>query len=1336
MFCLPLMASGQPVSFDHLTVENGLSQNSVLSIAQDRLGFMWFGTRYGLNKFDTRSFKVYKNDTRPGGLSSCNFIRALLVDRHQHLWIGSASGLNKYNDNTDRFTAILPGKLANSISSNVILSLFEDHRGRLWVGTNNGLNLLTDTLKNTFKRFIYQSPPNIPFEINAIAEDQAGTLWLGTSGGLISLHYQNGEAILSKHSLVDGMVDRYPDNCVMALVTDATGKLWLGTKKTGLICYDSRAQKVSNFTYNNQDKGSISSNNIRKLLINKDGKIWIGTLHGINIFNPATNSFSLLEHDPDNPHSLGKNSIYDIYKDSQDNIWIGTYYGGVNVVYPATTSFTIYQNSKRHNSISSNIVSAITEDRKGNLWIGTEAEGLNYFDRKNQFFTVFKNNTRNPASISSNLVKAILVGDDDNVWIGTHQGGLNLYHTLTGKFSAYIHNKANVASISSDDITSLLVDNRKRFWVGTNRGLNLFNPANGTFKLATLNASRKPESHLINSLFEDAGHNVWVSTLDGLYRLKNRQAQFDLVYTNPVNSVTESADGSIWIGTYHEGLVHYQPATGHIQHYTLKNGLPGDNVLTIVTDQQRHLWICTDNGLSNYNGKTFKNYNVKDGLPGNEFNYNSFYKDSKGNLFFGSYAGLISFSPGQFSQNETPPPMVFTGLKLFNRTLGISPDSILTKDISIVREVTFRHDQNVITLNFAALNFTKPNKNKYAYKLEGFERDWNYVDIPAATYTNLSPGSYTMLVSGTNNDGVWSTHPAALKLIVLPPLWQTWWAYLLYAIALTAIVFICIRYLITRALLKKEQEIHQLKLDFFTNISHEIRTPLTLISGPLEKILDDHRENHSLKALLQPVKNNADRLMHLITELLDFRKAETGHLKLQVSPGDIVNFVYEIYLAFQNMAISRGIIYHFTREEPNITLYFDKPHLEKVIFNLLSNAFKFTPTGGTITVALLQVKEDIIIRITDNGKGIPQQDQAKVFTSFYQAADNEHGQIGSGIGLALSKSIVELHKGTIMFDSIAATEGTPGCTNFIVKLKTGTGHFTAKQLQSGYFSSEDPVHYLTPPASNDMPLAPVTADNEADRPTLLLVEDNTEVRLFIHNALADRYQLLMAADGAEGLQYATEAIPDLIISDVMMPVMDGFELCRKLKTDDRTSHIPVVLLTARAAHIHQVTGLETGADVYLTKPFSLKILELNIRNLLQARDAMRQKFTQVVSLQPQNIAINTTEQAFITKVLRFIEDNLANPDFGVPMLSSEIGMSQPILYKKIRALTNLSVNDFIKSIRLKKAAQLLEQKQHTIYEIAYQVGFNDRKYFSQEFKKYFGKTPTEYLSATEDNAEN
>ncbi|WP_169304425.1 hybrid sensor histidine kinase/response regulator transcription factor [Pedobacter frigoris] len=1323
------------ITFNSLTIENGLSQNSVLSITQDKQQFMWFGTNHGLNRYDGYQFKIYLNDPTDSESVSSNSISCVFNDSKGRLWVGTSKGLNKYDKNRDAFTRI--SKTSGSgLSNNAINCIYEDDQKNLWIGTSSGLNLLAHGSRK-FKSFFFgnKEAGNRQNQIYSIFKDNEGDLWLGTVTGLIRMSLKKGHfnnRIFRSNKNPESISSNY----ITSINADAQQNLWIGTDN-GLNLYNKATRTFTVYKHNAQDPNTIVHNDIRKINPDKKGMLWISTQEGLSILNPVAKTFTNYQHDPEVKSSLSHNSTHDIFFDITGNVWIGTYYGGVNMVSPYAKVFYVYENSKIRPSISSNIISSIVEDAKQNLWIGTEGGGLDYFDRKNNIYQHYKISSIPGAGPSSNLIKTIHKSRDGNLLIGTHHGGLNVFDPTTRRFQNII-NIGNNNTASTSEIVAINETSNGDIWIGSHSGLTNLKRTNGVYDHIT---TKSPVEKLLSNkrievIFEDKDKNVWIGTTGGLFvydyhtgkvtsHFKN-EVDLNALQSDHINCLLQDTEGKIYIGTYYGGVSVYDPLSKKFKTYTEKNSLSNNNVLAMVEDRGT-MWISTDNGLSKLDLKTssFRNYTKSDGLAGNDFNLRSAFKDSYGILFFGGHSGLTAFNPSQIQVNNHKAPIVFTGLKLFNEQVKVNaPDNLLKESINNTEQIKFKHDQNHFTIGFALLSYVKSDKNRYVYKLQGYDKDWNEVSSPSATYTNLPSGSYSFTVKGTNNDGISGGESAVIDIKILPPLWASWWAYFAYLLIFSIILFLTIRYLFLRALLKRSENVQQMKLNFFTYISHEIRTPLTLIVGPLESLLKSTKDNFEVNDQVTLVKNNADRLLRLVTELMDFRKAESGHLKLNVSKTNIVDFTRNNFRAFSHEALNRTINYTFNCELETIDLFFDKMQMEKVLFNLLSNAFKFTDNGGRITVSIENLDQEVEIRVKDNGKGIPYESQSKLFSDFFQIDESGSSHIGSGIGLALSKSIIDTHKGNILIKSNPATSVQLGETCFTVMLKKGKDHFKASELAGPIYDEEYLYTDLPELVSNDLE----TTLGALSPETILIIEDNEEIKEFISSFMGKHYHIETSENGLEGWETAIELLPDLIICDVMMPIMDGLELCAKLKTDERTSHIPVVLLTARSSHTHQVSGLETGADAYITKPFSMELLQLNVRNLLSTRVKMREKYSQEVSLQPQNITVNSTDHIFMTKIIQYIETNMEDQNFGVPELSVEMGMSQPVLYKKVRALTDLSVNDFIKSIRLKKAAQLLELKTYTISEVSYLVGFNDPKYFSREFKKQFGETPRVFIN--------
>ena len=1331
-FIAGVKAQEAKIAFDKLIIDAGLSQSSVLSITQDQQGFMWFGTKDGLNRYDSREFEVFRHhDNDPNSLSSSQNISSLLTDSKGNLWVGTQDGLNKYLPETKSFIRYLNNPKNNrSLSNNIIRAIYEDREGNIWVGTENGLNKIDKN--GDFERYFSKNSLGaglVNAAINTIYQDSKNTFWVGTKNGLVTVMFtkQGPKFFTYFHNPTNPKT--LVSNDVTTIVEDVSHNIWLGHHFNGLDLFD-RAN--NNFEHiDGIDQGNkFGSNNIRKILVGRDGLLWIATLHGLNIYNPVNRRFKNHIHDPEDAASLNQNSIYDLYQDKAGSVWIGTYFGGINVHHPNAIPFTIYKNNIYKNSLSSNTINAIVEDQNHNLWIGTGGEGLDFYNQRTKQFTNIKSNKN---SISSNLIKSIAIDQNQNLWIATYNGGVDFYNLKTKIFKNYKLNKDTIQE--ANRVVNLTIDDENRVWVGTRgNGLFLFSPKINQF-IALQNSKSEFKFSLANIsyLFQDQQKTLWVATDDGLFYLNNKTTSFknykfsNNSFSKNINFINQSDDGKIWFGSYNEGIASLNINDNTFKYFTVNDGLPSNNIAAIVEDNNQNLWISTDKGLAKMYDNRFSVYNVNDGLPGNTFNHHSFLLDSRGSFFFGGNNGMVSFNPDAIIENKIAPKIVFTHLRVFNKEININDHTqLLTRSINKQEKLIFSYQQDVFSIDFSALNFVKSVKNKYAYKLQGYENYWNYVDQPTASFTNVPAGDYTLLVKGANNDGVWSSEAASLKIIIKPPLWKTWWAYLLYISLLAGALYFVVRFIFIRALLKREHDENQLKLDFFTNVSHEIRTPLTLILGPLEKLVQETQANLPINKQLLIVDKNAKRLMKLVNELMDFRKIELGKMKLTIAETDLIAFTKEIFLSFQHVAAQKNIDYVFETQLEVLKAYIDTEQLEKIIFNLLINAIKFAPQkNGMVSINISQTAADILISVNDNGQGIPDEAKQKLFTTFYQVPKLKQQQrnTGSGIGLALSRGIARLHQGDLYLESKSKF------TTFCLKLKPGYNHFKSHEINN-YLGEEETAMYELQTEVDAIIYDEVPSKNTSlisNIPLILIVEDNEEVRNFLVSALKKSFQTITACDGSQALELAFNKIPDVIISDVMMPVMDGFELCGALKTDLRTRHIPVVLLTARTGDLYELEGLKTGADVYLTKPFSLQKLHLTVQNLLNLQKSMREKFSHQFTVEPSLAKIESTDADFLNKVVVLLEQNINNLNFNVNFFASEIGMSTPIFYKKIFALTGLTVNNFIKSVRLKRAMQLLQQNAGNVSEIAYQVGFNDTKYFRKEFRKQYGDAPSKFF---------
>ncbi|MCU7549251.1 ATP-binding protein [Chitinophagaceae bacterium LB-8] len=1060
-------AGQQSIVFDHVTVENGLSSGSVLSITQDAKGFIWIGTMDGLNRYDGNKVKIFKSFYQDNPIGPSIKINQLIADKQQNIWIGTNNGLYVYNTRTDSFSVFYAGAGRKNLSHNNIKAIYQDRKGNIWVGTEGGLNKI-----DYGQPFEFQSIPIINKKdssgfknVQAIFENSAGDILVGTTQGIFISKNQK----VSDHKW--GLIaDQLSGISISTIAEDKNKNLWIGTTASGVFKIDKELLIIKHYSHQVGTNTGLVSNVIRKIRTDRKGRLWIGTLKGLNLYDPLTDRFISYVHKPEDPHTLNYNSIYDIFEDQQGSIWVGTFFGGVNIAEAYTTNFKIYQNTDRKNWISSNVISSIVGDQGDNLWIGTEAEGLNYFDRKLQVFRSFKYEENSNAILSSNLVKAILTDNENNLWVGLHSGGVNVLNSSGKKLKEFRKNQLPDA-INSDELSCLMQDDKNRIWIGHQEyGINIYDTkAKRMEQFETVYPGKILPTKAITFLFEDSRKNIWIGTKQGLSMLqtadhalktflkKNYAGQLKSDY---INCVAEDEKGIIWIGTY-TGLSYYNPETKSFGTFTSSDGLSGNKVVGILVDNSNNLWISTNNGLSRLDRsrRRFNTFNTYDGLPGNVFNYNSFYKDNEGRLYFGSFNGFIEFNPDEIETNLVTPDIKLTGLSVNgNHVHARDAWGILKNDLSETKKVILNYNQNIVSIDYAVMNFIKPGKNKSSYKLEGYDKDWVFTDTHNASFTNLPPGKYSLLITGCNNDGVWNPNPNVLQITILPPPWKTWWAYATYIFTFLLTVYGIFYFIASRTELKrklhyeymvnkKQQELHQMKMDFFTHISHEIRTPLTLILTPVEMLSQIIPENPTSQKLLHSIKTNADRLLKLTNDLMDFRKADSGYTQLKIRQGNLVHFCQSVYAKFLSAATSKSIEFTFTSEEDIIEAYFDPEHLEIVLSNLLSNALKFTPDRGTISMNVARNgNETVHISVCDNGIGIPKESQEMIFTNFYQVDSRGNKKTGSGVGLAFSKSLIELHHGKMYFHSgINKSTGTQE-TCFFVCLKLGKGHFNESSI--------------------------------------------------------------------------------------------------------------------------------------------------------------------------------------------------------------------------------------------------------------------------------------------------
>ncbi|GJM34301.1 MAG: hybrid sensor histidine kinase/response regulator [Saprospiraceae bacterium] len=1363
------------IKFDRITPEHGLPQDHVFCILQDRKGFLWLGQETGLVRYDGYSFKVYQHDPGNPHSISGNIIKALHEDGNGDLWVGTdGGGLCRFDPRTEKFEIFKHDpEVPNTISGNRVYAISEDKSGAIWAATlGNGLNKFVfdqpdEKQPSKYKVTRYKFNPDDPTSLAdnniwTMMIDQSERLWVGTvTGGLNMLDLKTlgaGKAGFKRFQHDTSDPTSLSGNSVKSIYEDQSGELWVGTEFNGLNRLLKGSEQFQRYVYQKGNIKSLSHNYVSSVFEDRDNRLWVATNGGgLCLFDRSREGFTRYRHVAGDPYSLNSDLINTIYQDQIGVIWIGLVINGMNSIDPQKQQIKhYYQIEGDPYSLNGNLVKTIYEDKKGQIWIGTFGGGLSLFDIKTGRFTHLLQKSDTSNNTSNNNVQVIYEDSQGKLWIGTDGAGLHQYDQQKNSFSSFNHSPSGATSLSGNGVWSICEDIRGNLWIGTaGGGVNKFDKDTQEF-IHFKNNPADPNSissNDVRAIFEDHLGILWIGTYGGLnrynpannqfFQYKNLAGDSTSISNDIITSIFESpTTKQLWIGTFGGGLNRFDRVTESFKSYQKKDGLPNSVVKSIEEDGKGNLWISTLKGICQFNPvhETFVNYSIIDGLQGEGFNLGSSCLTKDKVMLFGGTNGFNVFFPEnpEKVQDENPPCLI-TDLRIFNRSIQpgewINKHQILPQSIHEVKEITIPYHIDDFAFEFAALDFARSGEIKYAYQLEGYDETWQNSDATRryASYSNLPAGDYTFKVRANNKDGSWSGQATQLNVKVLNTPWKSWWAYTLYFFMLMGFIYLIRHYEIGRIKLinelrlerleqKRVRELNEMKLKFFTNISHEIRTPLTLIISPLESLRSSFIGNNETREQLQIMHRNANRLLRLINQLLEFREQEAGHMKLKVAKGNFSKFVHEISLSFSDITHQKNIDFSLECEPKVIELWYDRSQMEKVLFNLLSNAIKFTPEYGKISVKVKALEESIQLIVEDNGNGISNKDLPFIFDRFYKFDKDYSGNyLGSGIGLALTKNLVELHHGNITVESKPKEY-----TRFVVELKSGSAHFSEDQINSDFKSSEDARHYqlneIEPAAGPFMASKP----QKKQGPKVLIVEDNEDVRNYLKNIFASTYQISEASDGKKGLKLANEILPDLIISDIMMPELDGIELCRVIKTTIETSHIPVVLLTARTSVMSLSKGLDTGADDYITKPFNPGLLKKRVHNLIESRRILREKFSNELKIEPSEVTLTSPDQQLLKKAIEAVEKHLSDETFDVNTLAKEIGLSRPVLYRKFPAITNYTPNGFIRVMRLKRAAQLLSQNVVSVSEICYSTGFKTPKYFSKCFREEFGVNPSDY----------
>ncbi|MBP7507097.1 MAG: response regulator [Prolixibacteraceae bacterium] len=1342
--------------FKKLDVNNGISSNQINAIYKDSYGYLWIGTVNGLNRFDGYSPKVFRKNIDIKGSISGNLINNIFEDHRRRLIVNTGSGINIYDPVTEKFSvddSVFHKNIEIPLTN--ITGIFTDKNKNLWVVNRNSGIYKYDPKKDLVSHCPVGNNNLMPFAITGYTVDAEGFIWLINNGPAIEKFDPVSFKVIRQFKNISSYL-RYTDfdNSIYA---DKDGDLWIYSRdeRCGAFLLDSKTGSIKEYRAGSEIN-RLSHNIITCIVEDQSGRILIGTDHGgLNVINKRTGDTKVVVNDPGDEKSLSQNSIVCMYKDDNDIIWIGTYKKGLNYTHPDLFKFATFSRQPfKKDWLDYEDINSFAEDRNGNLWLGSNGGGLIYFDRLNNTFKTYRHNPNDPNSISSNIIVDVFLDHSGDLWIGTYMGGLNRYDG--SRFKHYMNDPNDPRSISSNQVWSIYEDSDRKLYIGTlGSGLDIYDRASDSFIHKKVSTSENSiHSNFVMSISENIDKNLWFATTNGVDYYNKSTGKFYQYYYSPDSSGISSNTvldvycdkrGLVWIAT-REGLNILDPKTGKFRLITEKNGLPDNNILTILEDNGGNMWVGTPQGLSNIilsdiKGDNFsftlKNFDEKDGLHGKEFNEHSALKTRKGELIFGGADGFSIIKPENLKSAANIPTIVFAGIDLQNKPIEsgekINKRVLLPRSANFVNSISLKHFEKTFSISFAALNYFNPEKTQYHYKLEGFDNDWITTgpNSRKITYTNLHPGEYVFRVYASDIDNTIKSNEINLKIEVKPPFWKTKWALTFYLVFFLLAIFYTLQALVKRErnkfLIQQERietarihEMDMLKLKFFTNVSHEFRTPLTLILSPLERIIRT-TENGQNKEQLKLIQRNGKRLLNLVNQLLDFRRLEQQGLSLLVREGELVGFCKDATESFSDLSESRNIKLTFTSNVGELKAKLDYDKIEKILFNLLSNAFKFTSEGGNVSVNLLMEEgkneeRQVILRVCDNGIGIPEDKQELIFERFVQSLpEGATVNKGSGIGLSLTKEFVQMHGGTI---SVKSKVGEGSCFEVNIPLKES---YEVQKLAGGTVLIEsDLSRKISVVVKEEM------GESKGDIFKILLVEDNPDIRFYLKDNLKSDYFILEAVNGQEAWDIILQEMPDLIVSDIMMPVMDGLELCQKIKTDNRTSHTPVILLTAKTTDQQKFEGLETGADDYITKPFNFEMLELRIKTLIEQRHKLRQLYQQNFDLQPSEISITSLDEKFLRKIKTITENNMHEPNFSVEKLSSEFGISRAHLYNKLVALTGKTPIEFIRILRIRRAAQLLEKSQLTVMEIAYKVGFNDPRYFTKHFKSEYNMTPSQY----------
>lgn len=1323
--------------------QQGLSSPKIKNIVQDHLGYIWLSTEDGLNRFDGYYFEVYqKTEDDPNSLRN-NYINSLLCDSRNRLWVGTIAGLQYYDRERDNFVTVNLGMPDELMNNNSFTWMMEDSHNNLWLSihTQGVVKYSLDEGTAVFYQSLTDGGKLSSKSVRHIVEDHSGRMWFASFDNGITV-YNPSTDTYNYYNTANG---NFPTDAILRIVQLHNGNMLITTLGEGIFILDPQSGEVTKTNVN------ATAFSVQPL---KDNTILIGTEgQGLLCADETGKHITYHPSAPQNINQVHSSKIQTLLEDKNGNLWLGGYDGGICFIKRGVEGLNVYKRDYNNpNSLSYGQIFGITKDKNGNIWFASDGGGLNFFDRNTGQYTHYKHDANDKYSLPDNAVVSVCCHSDGTIWAGTYLGGLCRFDAVTGKFRSYKHNPDNPNSLPDNYVKKIIEDSSGNLWIATDgTGLSYFNLKDNTF--TNYSASHNPGlvgDNIISLFLQDDDH-LWIGTYTGISRMNIKDQTFtsyndrESISNLTIYSISKDETGNIWVGTSF-GLYLYDPHEDNFRKYAL-SGQFNNLVIGGIIPYKSLLWLSTGKGIVCYDPRTsvIKEFISNNDLETVTLKYGSYYIGPDNEIFFGGGNECYSFYPDDFGKNKQPSSTYIRGFDIFNEPIHTGKyyrgRQILEKSLEFTRTITLKHSENSFTLRLSSPTILYAGSMSYYYRMEQVDKQWVTIS-PAqqsVTYANLSPGTYTFSVYVNNIPDPQTSNITQLTFVVLPPWWMTWWAKVIYVLLALTLVYFAFRIIYIRMQEKnelvleklrarKQEELNQSKMQFFTNISHEFRTPLTLIISPLEKMKEtepDRDRAHLMEIMLR----NANRLLRLINQILDLRKAENNKIQVKARSIELITFLQDFIGLFGEIVREKNIRLTLEHNTENAPIWYDPDLLEKCLYNLLFNSIKYTPEGGEIAIRV-EKNEDgsLLLSVSDNGCGISKDELPYLFERFYQGDFSK--KTGTGIGLNLVNTIVKLHYGEISVDS---DTGRGSC--FTISILSGKEHFNPEDVDETPWNADETdrkekaayIRQYKGIAADTAESTPAPVTGNKTQPLILLVEDENDMRTYIRQSLSSAYRIAEATNGREALEQLQTIEPDLIITDVMMPEMDGIEFTRTIKENLETCHIPVVLLTAHAETEHKLAGLETGADSYITKPFNMDYLLIRTGKLLEIRKKMRDKFSRLINLEAQEVTVTDTEDLLVKNCIDYIRNHIADPELSIEKLAAELNLSRTSLHRKIKTLTGNSPIELIKTIRMKQAAYLLENSKLSISDIAYEVGFSTPSYFSTSFTAFWGISPTAFI---------